>query len=99
MALAEATRWMGGGAAPRTLTRRWQAPRPTCASSALLPAASTSPRVRSPRLVTARPTVNRKQIAVARFFAENLATAAPGLKETVIAGADSALTLPDAMTA
>ena len=38
-------------------------------------------------------------IALARFFAENLATAAPGLKETVIAGADSALTLPDAMTA
>ena len=30
-------------------------------------------------------------ILLARFFAENLATAAPGLKETVIAGADSAL--------
>jgi alkylation response protein AidB-like acyl-CoA dehydrogenase len=32
-------------------------------------------------------------VAVARFFAENLATAAPGLKETVVAGAESALAL------
>jgi acyl-CoA dehydrogenase len=32
-------------------------------------------------------------VAVARFFAENLATAAPGLKETVIGGADSTLGL------
>ncbi len=30
-------------------------------------------------------------VALARFFAENLATAAPGLKETVIGGADSTL--------
>jgi acyl-CoA dehydrogenase len=32
-------------------------------------------------------------VAVARFFAENLATAAPGLKETVVGGADSTLTM------
>ena len=32
-------------------------------------------------------------VAVARFFAENLATAAPGLKETVIGGADSTLSM------
>ncbi len=32
-------------------------------------------------------------IALARFFAENLTTAAPGLKETVIGGADSTLGL------
>jgi acyl-CoA dehydrogenase len=32
-------------------------------------------------------------IALARFFAENLATAAPGLKETVVGGADSTLGL------
>ena len=32
-------------------------------------------------------------VALARFFAENLATAAPGLKETVIGGADSTLGL------
>ena len=30
-------------------------------------------------------------IALARFFAENMATAAPGLKETVVGGADSTL--------
>ena len=30
-------------------------------------------------------------VALARFFAENLATAAPGLKETVVAGAESTL--------
>jgi acyl-CoA dehydrogenase len=34
---------------------------------------------------------NASHIALARFFAENLATAAPGLKETVVAGADSTL--------
>jgi acyl-CoA dehydrogenase len=36
---------------------------------------------------------NATHIALARFFAENLATAAPGLKETVVAGADSTLGL------
>jgi acyl-CoA dehydrogenase len=32
-----------------------------------------------------------QHVALARFFAENLATAAPGLKETVVGGADSML--------
>jgi alkylation response protein AidB-like acyl-CoA dehydrogenase len=32
-----------------------------------------------------------KPIALARFFAENVATAAPGLNETILKGADSAL--------
>ncbi len=32
-----------------------------------------------------------QHVALARFFAENLATAAPGLKETVVGGADSTL--------
>jgi hypothetical protein len=32
-----------------------------------------------------------EHIALARFFAENLATAAPGLKETVVGGAESTL--------
>jgi acyl-CoA dehydrogenase len=36
---------------------------------------------------------SQAHIALARFFAENLATAAPGLKETVVAGADSTLGL------
>jgi alkylation response protein AidB-like acyl-CoA dehydrogenase len=39
-------------------------------------------------------------IALARFFAENLATAATGLKETVVGGADSTLMLaPEALSA
>jgi hypothetical protein len=39
-------------------------------------------------------------IAVARFFAENIATAATGLKDTVVGGADSALMLaPEALSA
>ena len=39
-------------------------------------------------------------IAIARFFAENIASAAPGLKETVIGGADSTLMLaPEALSA
>jgi hypothetical protein len=37
---------------------------------------------------------------VARFFAENLATAAPGLKDTILTGADSTLALePEALSA
>jgi hypothetical protein len=39
-------------------------------------------------------------IAIARFFAETLLTAAPGLKETVVAGADATLALtPQALSA
>jgi hypothetical protein len=39
-------------------------------------------------------------IAIARFFAETLVTAAPGLKETVIAGAEATLALtPQALSA
>ncbi len=36
---------------------------------------------------------NASHIALARFFAENLATAAPGLKETIVGGTESALAL------
>jgi 3-(methylsulfanyl)propanoyl-CoA dehydrogenase len=39
-------------------------------------------------------------IAIARFFAENLATAATGLKDTVVGGAEATLMLaPDALSA
>ena len=39
-------------------------------------------------------------VAVARFFAETLATAAPGLKETVLAGAEATLAMtPEALSA
>jgi 3-(methylsulfanyl)propanoyl-CoA dehydrogenase len=43
---------------------------------------------------------NAQAVAVARFFAEALATAAPGLKETVLAGAEATLTItPEALSA
>jgi 3-(methylsulfanyl)propanoyl-CoA dehydrogenase len=43
---------------------------------------------------------NAQAIAVARFFAETLATAAPGLKETVLAGAEVTLAItPEALSA
>jgi hypothetical protein len=41
-----------------------------------------------------------QSIALARFFAENIATAAAGLKDTVVGGADSTLMLaPEALSA
>ena len=43
---------------------------------------------------------NAHIVAVARFFAETLATAAPGLKETVLAGAEATLAMtPEALSA
>jgi acyl-CoA dehydrogenase len=40
------------------------------------------------------------RIAIARFFAENLAAAAPGLKDTIVTGAESTLALePEALSA
>ena len=81
----------------RTPTRRSPAPRPICACSASRPAASIS---RKGALAAARDGAANGQaqpIALARFFAENLATAAPGLKETIIAGAESALAPAEAL--
>jgi hypothetical protein len=98
VALADATRWMGGalsknpdaalaGAAPYLRLFGLAAGGIYLAKGALAATRDGAANGQS------------QAIAVARFFAENLATAAPGLKETVIAGADSALSLPDAMTA
>jgi acyl-CoA dehydrogenase len=43
---------------------------------------------------------NAQAVAVARFFAETLATAAPGLKETVLAGAEATLAMtPESLSA
>src|SRR5215475_13841284 len=43
---------------------------------------------------------NAQAVAIARFFAETLATAAPGLKETVLAGAEATLAMtPEALSA
>ena len=98
MALADATRWLGGA-----LTKN---PDAALAGAApylrLFGLAAGGIYLAKGALAAARDSATNGQsqaITVARFFAENLATAAPGLKETVIAGADSALTLPDAMTA
>ena len=96
-ALAEATRWMGGALQKNP-------------DAALAGAHALSAAVRPRRrrhLSGARRAgggaQRRRQaqpIAIARFFAENLASAAPGLKETVIAGADSTLMLaPEALSA
>jgi acyl-CoA dehydrogenase len=98
VALADATRWLGGA-----LTKN---PDAALAGAApylrLFGLAAGGIYLAKGALAAARDSATNGQsqaITVARFFAENLATAAPGLKETVIAGADSALALPDAMTA
>ena len=69
---------------------RWRAQRPICAFSASRSAAPASPRPGSPnrRRPNGAPPLGR--VALARFFAEKLATAAPGLAETVLSG-DAAL--------
>ncbi len=91
-ALAESTRWMGGalrsnpeaalaGAAPYLRLFGLAAGGTYLARIALAAARDGAANAQA------------QQIAVARFFAENLATAATGLKETVMTGADSALAL------
>ncbi|MGE0853961.1 MAG: acyl-CoA dehydrogenase family protein [Hyphomicrobiaceae bacterium] len=91
-ALAESTRWMGGalrsspeaalaGAAPYLRLFGLAAGGTYLARIALAAAHDGAANTQA------------QQIAVARFFAENLATAATGLKETVMTGADSALAL------
>ncbi|KAB2912579.1 MAG: acyl-CoA dehydrogenase [Hyphomicrobiaceae bacterium] len=97
-ALAEASRWIGGalmknpdaalaGAAPYLRLFGLAAGGVYLARGALAAVRNGSGAQMQP-------------IALARFFAENLATAATGLKETVIGGADSTLALgPDALSA
>jgi alkylation response protein AidB-like acyl-CoA dehydrogenase len=97
VALADATRWLGGALSKN--------PDAALAGAApylrLFGLAAGGIYLAKGALAAARDGGNGQSqaIAIARFFAENLATAAPGLKETVIAGADSALALPDAMSA
>jgi len=95
-ALAEATRWMGGALR--------QNPDAALAGAApylrLFGLASGGIYLAKGALAAARAGGGNGQtqpIAVARFFAENLATAAPGLKEAIIAGADSALAPAEAL--
>jgi acyl-CoA dehydrogenase len=98
-ALAEASRWMGGalqkspeaalaGAAPYLRLFGLAAGGVYLAKGALAAARSGSSAAQG------------QPIAIARFFAENLATAGPGLKDAVVSGADSTLGLaPEALSA
>jgi hypothetical protein len=96
-ALAEATRWMGGALR--------SSPEAALAGASpylrLFGLAAGGVYLAKGALAVARDgTGNGQAIAIARFFAETLATAAPGLKETVIAGADATLALtPEALSA
>ena len=95
-ALAEATRWMGGALG--------QSPDAALAGAApylrLFGLAAGGIYLAKGALAAARDGAANGQaqpILLARFFAENLATAAPGLKEAIIAGADSALAPAEAL--
>ncbi|HWB46298.1 MAG TPA: acyl-CoA dehydrogenase [Hyphomicrobiaceae bacterium] len=91
-ALAEASRWMGA-----TLQKN-----PEAALAGATPylrlfgLASGGVYLARGALAAARNGGQAQPIAVARFFAENIASAAPGLKETVTGGADSTLMLAPA---
>ena len=95
-ASASARRWTAwsarpNGCSPRSAPhpmRPSPAPRPICACLAMRRAAARSPMRRSPPPASpmAKPA---GRIALARFFAENLAVGAGGLERTVTEGADS----------
>ena len=95
-ALAEASRWLGGA-----LQRN-----PDAAMAGATPylrlfgLASGGVYLARGALAAARNGGQAEPIAIARFFAENIASAAGGLKDTVIGGAESTLMLsPDALSA
>jgi hypothetical protein len=90
-ALAEASRWMGG-----TLAKD-----PETALAGATPylrlfglAAGGHYLARGALAAVRDGDTKSPYVALARFFAENLATAAPGLKETVVGGAESTFALP-----
>jgi acyl-CoA dehydrogenase len=86
-ALAEASRWMGGQLAKN----------PDAAMAGAQPylrlfsLAAGGAYLARGALAAVRGSGKPEHIAVARFFAENLLTAAPGLKETVVEGSESTL--------
>ena len=95
-ALGEASRWMGA-----TLQSN-----PDAAMAGATPylrlfgLASGGIYLAKTALAAARNGGQTEPIAIARFFAENIASAAPGLRETVTTGGDSALMLSsDALSA
>ena len=84
-----ATDWLLGGQ-QNDLDPRSPARRPICGCSRSRPAARCSPRRRWRRREPAKIGADAAaRIAIARFFAENLAVQAGGLERTVVEGADS----------
>jgi len=95
-ALAEASRWMGSALRSN--------PEAALAGAApylrLFGLAAGGVYLAKGALAAVRAGAANGAVAVARFFAENHATAAPGLKETVLGGADATLAItPDALSA
>jgi hypothetical protein len=95
-ALAEASRWMGSALQSN----------PEAAMAGATPylrlfgLAAGGVYLARGALAAARDGGEAQPIALARFFAENIATAASGLKDTVVGGADSTLMLaPEALSA
>jgi hypothetical protein len=88
-ALAEASRWMG--------SELQSNPEAAIAGATpylrLFGLAAGGAYLARGALAAARDGCQGQPIALARFFAENIATAAPGLKDTVLGGADSTLLL------
>ena len=95
-ALTEASRWMGGALNTN--------PEAALAGAApylrLFGLAAGGVYLAKGALAAVRAGAANEAVAVARFFAEGLATAAPGLKETVLGGADATLAIaPEALSA
>ena len=86
-ALAEATRWMGGALQNEPGGGAGRCP---ALSAAVRPRGGRHlSRARRAGRVRDGGTDSAGRIAIARFFAENLATAAPGLADTVTTGAET----------
>jgi alkylation response protein AidB-like acyl-CoA dehydrogenase len=95
-ALAEASRWMGS-ALQRSPEAAMAGATPYLRLFGL---AAGGVYLARGALAAARDGAAAQPIAIARFFAENLATAATGLKDAVVGGADATLMLaPEALSA
>jgi len=89
-ALGEATRWLGGALAANPDTALAGAA-PYLRLFGLAAGGSYLAKGALAAVRAGGDHGDRQAVAVARFFAENLATAAPGLKQAVTAGADAVL--------
>ncbi|MGE3064075.1 MAG: acyl-CoA dehydrogenase [Hyphomicrobiaceae bacterium] len=95
-ALAEASRWMGA-ALQKNPEAALAGAQPYLRLFAL---AAGGVYLARGALAAVREAGDARHIALARFFAENLATAAPGLKETVVGGAEATFAIaPQALSA